>query len=557
MAGSVCPQCGAILAGDRMRFCAQCGCDLHGAVVVETQSLASPTPSDGQCARGGVGSAHTAGPRGKTPAADNVVEAALKGPEQRTAKAKVSKAARAGRSQEPAKGSGSRGLALSINTNQFCMQGFRTVLDIKVENLSDHPFESIEVEAAGDLLGRVGRWSGALAPCEEQRRGFGFKPEEAGVERIAFKIDLQQGEAVYSYEAETDLVVFERTSRVNDIKIQADRFISVGGATGGSKDMAHAVNVNIENLIKQEKIHDANDLMREYRKLPPDFEMLPLTYDPRRSQELTESLRKKQGKRIVEAARGSAAEVASLLMKDKGRPVHVMLLAKRRVTLGKNRRNDIVARICPRSREHDSQSNQISRDHCSLELTESGVLVKDTGSINGTYLNSQRLDVNGTPIDSASELDLGGVLKLKVTAFSRPGKGGDAGYEALAPDGPGPLWKTAGGHVDAIVLDRVGNLGREDETGCERYCLLYRLATIGSDRDCTWHVNDKGLEPLHAAIVYLRDRFYLDNVSGRTDVSVNGRTLLKNELIPLTFGDHIHLGHLEMEFATRSHLFVD
>jgi hypothetical protein len=430
-------------------------------------------------------------PEERTP--DSVVEAALEGPEQRTTNAKTSKPVQA-------KGNGSRGMALSINANQFCMQGFRTVLDIKVENLSDDPFDSIEVEAAGDLLGHIGRWGGVLAPCEELRKRFTLKPEDAGVERIAFKIDLQQGEAIYSYEAETDLVVFERTSQVNDIKIQADRFINVGGATGGSKDMAHAVNVNIENLVKQEKIHDANDLMREYRKLPPAFEILPLTCDPRRSHELTESLRKRQGKRIVDVGKGSVAEVASLLLKDKGKPVHILLLAKRHVTLGKNRRNDIVLRICPRSPENDSQSNQISRDHCSLELTESGVVVKDTGSINGTCLNNERLDVNGTPIDSASELDLAGVL---------------------------------------------------------RYCLLYRAATIGSDKDRTWHVEDKGLEPLHAAVVYLRDRFYLDNLSGRTDVSVNGRALLKNELMPLTFGDRVHLGRLEMEFATPSHLFID
>ncbi len=227
------------------------------------------------------------------------------------------------------------------------------------------------------------------------RKRFTLKPEDAGVERFAFKIDLQQGDAVHSYEAETDLVVFERTSHVNDIKIQADRFINVGGATGGSKDMAHAVTVNIENLIKQEKIHDANDLMREYRKLPPDFEILPLTYDPRRSRELTELLRRKQtekpGKRIAESARGSATEAASLLLKDKGRPVHIMLMAKRRVMLGKNRRNDIVIRICPRSPDHDRQSNRISRDHCCLELTEGGVFVKDPGSINGTFLRDKRI----------------------------------------------------------------------------------------------------------------------------------------------------------------------
>ncbi len=135
-------------------------------------------------------------------------------------------------------------------------------------------------------------------------------------------------------------------------------------------------------------------------------------------------------------------------------------------------------------------------------------------------------------IDGQSEIDLAGVLRLAVTAFCRPSGEGDALYETLVPGEPGSLWRTAGGHVDALLLDRRDNLGREDESGWERYCLVYRRATIGSGRECTWQVQDKGLEPVQAAFVYLWDRFYLDNLSDRTDLLVNARALQKNELMP-------------------------
>ncbi|MHC4435089.1 MAG: hypothetical protein ACYTBS_24910, partial [Planctomycetota bacterium] len=39
----------------------------------------------------------------------------------------------------------SHGVALSINTNRFYMEGFSGVLDIKLENLSDNAFDNIKV----------------------------------------------------------------------------------------------------------------------------------------------------------------------------------------------------------------------------------------------------------------------------------------------------------------------------------------------------------------------------------------------------------------------------
>ncbi|MBN1506067.1 MAG: FHA domain-containing protein [Sedimentisphaerales bacterium] len=538
MTENSCPQCGAILTGDRARFCHQCGSDLLEAQGTKREE----TPSETQ---------NLASLRGREVAVES---------EQDTTTGASSVGEQERESTRLREKNTSRGLTLSINANQFYMQGFRAVLDIKVDNVSDVPFESIEVEASGDLLGRVERWACSLGACEGLRKRFGLKLEDAGIEMIEFRVVARQGDSVYSYWAETDLPVFEKTDRLSDIKIQADRFINVGGGAGGSKDMAHAVNVNIENLIKQDRIQNANDLMREYRRFPPDFEVLHLVYDPKGSGERAgvSGVTPKGGKKIIDSRRGSPVEIASLRIKTDSRPFHVLLVAKAHVGLGKHRGNDIVTRICPRSPEHDHLSNQMSRDHCRLELTPKGVLVQDRQSVNGTFLDGRQVNEHGCPIEGRDrELDLAGVFKLGIRRLGQRAGTDEAAYRGLLDAGPGQLWDTASqAGIESIVLTRLGNLGPDDENGRECYCLVYRLATIGSDKDCVLCLTESGLEPVHAAVVYLRDRFYLENLSEPSTVTVNDRMLLQHELMPLSFGDRIRIARLEMEFAQRSQLLL-
>jgi predicted component of type VI protein secretion system len=119
------------------------------------------------------------------------------------------------------------------------------------------------------------------------------------------------------------------------------------------------------------------------------------------------------------------------------------------------------------------------------------------------------------------------------------------------------MWETAAKAViNAITLERIGNLGEDDKNGYESYCLIYRMATVGSASSCSIRIIDKGLEPIHAGILYLGRRFYLENLSKLTDV-VNDRTLSKGELMPLSFGDRIRIARLDMRILQRSQIFID
>ena len=587
MAERVCRQCGAVLQGDRPRFCQACGCEQTEAAPAardpeNAPAVAAVSEGDGEFPHGNAMAAASAQERetlylekakSSLSESGDLAPEAIEELKQLASQLGIDQAGserlmnaaieslrpnKTDDLDEPSEPETTKGLSLSVNINRFYMAGFDGVLDVRLENLSDEVYDCVDIIASGNLLGRTEKWSCRFEACGDERELFEVRPDSPGVKIIRFQVDARQGDAVQSYRATCDLPVFDNTQNLQDIKLQADNMVNVSAGTG--KQMGNSINNNIQIMLDQGKIRDANGLMMEYRGMPSRYVSLALKLDPNRSDDLTTAWKQKHaGTRVLEAQRGSLTESASLWVKAKGRPVNTVLVARPRVTLGKNRRNDIVARICPRSPANDHQSNQMSRNHCYVTLTERGILVGDEGSANGTFLNGRRLSSQGEPVvGSRAELDLAEALKLAVRIIAAAGAAPRSAYDKVSSAGIGPLWDLAErAGVDAVMLERLGNLDPDDTNGCEAYCLIYRLVTIGSGQGCALRVTDKGLEPEHAAIVYLCDRFYLENRSDLTDVIVNDRTLSKSELMPLSFGDRIHVGRLEMEFAQRSQLFVD
>jgi len=454
----------------------------------------------------------------------------------------------------------SRGIALSVNTNQFYMQGYSGVIDIKLENQSDNSFDSIKVEVSSDLLGRSEHWSCRLEPCKSVEKRFSAKPADAGVKLVQFRINARQADSVYAYWAETTLLVLPKVEDVKDIQIQADNLVNLG-QDSEKFNIGGIIDLHIDEMIKRNKIRTAYDFMMEYRKLPPNFEMLELEFDPDRSEQLTRSLTvsKTADKHILDSGRGSLTDTASLQIESKDKPQNIVLVAKPVVTIGRSKKNDIVTRILPRSVENDMKSRKMSAAHCQIDLTDKGLFIKDNDSANGTLLDGKTVDSNGRQIKGAAkEVELAGVLSMAVGCVAhRQGPSG-AAYEQILDEPLGRLWETAAkAGLNSVTLKRLNNLGADDENGCESYCLVYRIATVGSRPHCSISFADKGLEPVHAAILYLADRFYLENLSELTDVVVNDVTLSKNQLTPLSFGDRIRIARLDMKFLQRAQLFVD
>ncbi|MCA9116757.1 MAG: FHA domain-containing protein, partial [Planctomycetaceae bacterium] len=84
-------------------------------------------------------------------------------------------------------------------------------------------------------------------------------------------------------------------------------------------------------------------------------------------------------------------------------------------------------------------SKGVSRQHCRIQLTPTGVLVRDMGSANGTWLNGERLESGrDVAVVSGSELSLGGVrFHVKYEAPVSGGNGPGSTVE-LPPGSPLP-----------------------------------------------------------------------------------------------------------------------
>lgn len=459
-----------------------------------------------------------------------------------------------------------QGLTLYLNTNQFYMQGFSGVIDLKIENQGGSNFDSVKIELSGNLLGRAELASFRLGSSDSKRRRFPIRqPDVGGIELLQFRLNARRADTVFSFWAETTITVLPRVESAKDIQIQAENLVNLGQASD-KFNIGGVINLNIDEMIKRNKINTAHDFMVEYSKLAPNFRSIELEYDPERSQQLTESLtaetKPKSPRTVISPERGTKTDSASLRVQSREKCINIVLLSKMNAGFGRASANDITTRILPRSEINDPLSVQISsNNHCNIELADAGIFVRDNDTANGTTLDGQNLDANGSKLKAGdvNEIVIANVLGMKLQIIGEKKTIADSSvYSRSVNADIGYMWETAAKHkLTSIKIDRLNNLSPADTNGSESYCLIYRTAHIGSNPDCALCFEEKGLEPLHAKLIYLAGTYYLENLCDLTDVVVNDITLSKGQIVPLNFGDKIRIARLAMVFTQKAQLFVD
>jgi serine/threonine protein kinase len=310
---------------------------------------------------------------------------------------------------------------------------------------------------------------------------------------------------------------------------------------------------------RYKSVRQLGDLISEWiecQKIPLDHRTIQQTQNPiARAQSFSGT------KRICSPPEGDITEMATLSLEYHGRSMNLVLLAKASVMLGRRKTYDLVARLLPSNEQNDQQSLRIasSKPQCVIDLLQDGVYIRDLNSRNGTRLDDEAVDSVGKRIERRSRiLSLAGVLDLEVGCYKAHDRMRMLDYEDLLGDAKGTLWaKASSSDMNALVLRRINNLGIEDSNGCESYCVVYRIATIGSNDDDALRFLDKELEPSHAALVYVKGSFHLENLCGTRDVKINGQSLSRGELIPLSFGDSIQIAGLDMKFRRKHQIYID
>jgi len=268
------------------------------------------------------------------------------------------------------------------------------------------------------------------------------------------------------------------------------------------------------------------------------------------------------GTRLIRRAQqGEITDAASLSLQHNGRLMNCVLLAKASLEIGRRKTYDIVARLLPTNEQNDQWSLRIasSKPQCVIHLSQEGVHIQDLHSLNGTQLDNETVGSTGRYIDHRyHKLSLAHVLDLEIRCYGGRECLDMSGYESVLGHTKASLWAKASAlQMNSLILRRTINLGIRDSNGCESYCVVYRAATIGSSEDDAFCFSDKGLQPCHAAVVYLKGCFHLQNLCGVTNVMINGESLNRGQLVPLSFGDRLRIAELDMEFCRKHQLYID
>ncbi len=435
-------------------------------------------------------------------------------------------------------------LGLQINDNHFYMQGCAAGLDLRLTNRAAAPVRLLElrVEGAGLDVAPFDPADEVLEPDESRRVIVPITPQCFGEPVIHIELHCELGGEVFAFTAQGFIRVLRADEKLPDVVVNIDQ--SIRAAANARIGYGLSVREQVQADQLRGLIRTTNDLLAQ--DYPDQWQPVALRLNGRRTRWLKSAYRPPLRVEGDAAAGAAACETACLYIGGQGdQQPRLLLAALPRVRFGRNRANsDLLLRLHPRSEAHDRLSRHVSAraPHFHIELGTDGLLLHDSGSTNGTWLDGRRL---AAPValkgGGGHELDVGGALKLRVDVLGDDGEACPRRrVEPLGPFGRVMDLAAAAG-VRAVVITRVGNL--ED---VERYLLLYQWATLGGDHRADVVV--PGLAPGPACLRLHRGGrgFWAEPLAGGEPVTLDGHELAPDSAAPLAMGSELRIADVKL-----------
>jgi pSer/pThr/pTyr-binding forkhead associated (FHA) protein len=232
--------------------------------------------------------------------------------------------------------------------------------------------------------------------------------------------------------------------------------------------------------------------------------------------------------------------MAKVLLKYKEAVVQEIILDKELTTIGRKPDNDIII---------DNQA--VSGHHAQIKAEGNEVMLEDLSSLNGTYVNSQK--VSKTELFN-DDVILIGVHTLHVFSdknreidkknFSVRGRSMDETM-VIAPDDKKKILTAA----DKSIPEPLGGfLVIEGSTDQKEYELKERVSVIGKEDGSA--IKLKGFfAPKLAALINRRKEGYFITPSGDKELKVNGKAI--DRRYDLKDGDIVQVGNLKLQFYIK------
>lgn len=241
--------------------------------------------------------------------------------------------------------------------------------------------------------------------------------------------------------------------------------------------------------------------------------------------------------------------MAKLILKYEASVVREIPLQKALITIGRAPGNDVVI-----------DNPAVSSQHAKLRLQEGGFLLEDLESLNGTFLNNQR--IRQSPLKDGDAIMIG-KHTLEFQAESEAGNPA-AGDTDEAGNLPGAgltfvldtkqrrefLAKATSIAVEgATTANKVGCLlVLKGKTSHKEYILTSNMSVIGKDSGATVHLKH-WFSPRVAAVITRRGDHYEIAPSEAKTTQVNFKTLVSPQ--ELNQGDVIRVGRVHLQFFFR------
>ncbi|MEN6374725.1 MAG: FHA domain-containing protein [Smithella sp.] len=233
--------------------------------------------------------------------------------------------------------------------------------------------------------------------------------------------------------------------------------------------------------------------------------------------------------------------MAKVLLKYKEAVVQEMILDKEVTTIGRKPDNDIII---------DNQA--VSGHHAQIKAHGEEVVLEDLGSLNGTYVNSQKI--------SRAELFNGDVVLIGVhtlfvssdkhreeedkKSFAMRGRSMDETM-VIAPDDQKKILAAA----DKGTPEPLGGFFVvEGSTEQREYELKEKVSAIGKEEGSA--IRLKGFfAPKLAALVNRRKEGYFITPSGGKELKINGKSI--DRRYDLKDGDIVEVSNIKLQFYIK------
>lgn len=203
--------------------------------------------------------------------------------------------------------------------------------------------------------------------------------------------------------------------------------------------------------------------------------------------------------------------MAQLIMRRGPEPGRVYPLNKRVIQIGRGRRNDIII-----------EDNEVSREHCRLVQSESAYALYDLDSVNGTFVNGQRVTEDWS-LKSDSIIELGDSITLEYKLGNK---------RSLDPNAVTRLL-----HEDQQAFFVVTS---STQSGRAIYPLDGEKIHVGRGTDNDVIIVEPEISRQHMRLTRHGGLYYIQDLGSTNGTMLNGVEI--SEMVPLHPGDIIRVG---------------